>query len=248
MSGQYKSPREAGKLVIVGIGETAELAYEYFKYDSPHEVVGFAVESAYKDRDEFFGLPVVAFEEIEKHFSPAEHLAFAAISYTQLNRVRARIFKTLKEKGYTCASYVSSRAFVWHNAEIGENCFIFENNVVQYKVKIGNNVVLWSGNHIGHQTVIEDNVFISSHVVVSGYCEVGANSFMGVNSSVANDVRIAPDNIIAMGAVIHKHTEPRRIYKGNPGKPDETKDSFAVMKVKEETETETAATGENANR
>jgi len=227
---------DEAKIVIVGDGETAEIAYEYFTHDSTHEVVGFAVETAYKKRDELFGLPVVAFEDIEKHFSPQEHLAFAAISYTQLNRVRTRIFKAIKAKGYTCASYVSSRAFIWHNAEIGENCFIFENNVIQYKVKIGDNVVLWSGNHIGHQTVIEDNVFISSHVVVSGYCEVGANTFMGVNSSVANNVKIAPDNIIAMGAVIHKNTEPRKIYKGNPGKPDETKDSFAVMKVKEANE------------
>jgi sugar O-acyltransferase (sialic acid O-acetyltransferase NeuD family) len=226
---------ENQKIVIVGDGETAELAYEYFTHDSPHEIVGFAVEAAYKKRDEFFGLPVIELEEIEKHFSPSDHQAFAAISYTQLNRVRARIFNTVKSKGYTCASYVSSRAFVWHNVEIGENCFIFENNVIQYKVKIGNNVVLWSGNHIGHQTIIEDNVFISSHVVVSGYCEVGTNTFMGVNSSVANDVKIARDNIIAMGAVIHKHTEPRKIYMGNPGKPSD-RDSFTVMKVNEENE------------
>ena len=228
---------EKQKIVIVGDGETAELAYEYFTHDSPHEVVGFAVETDYKKRDEFFGLPVVAFEEIEKHFNPQQHQAFAAISYTQLNRVRTRMFKTLKAKGYTCASYVSSHAFVWHNVEIGENCFIFENNVIQYKVKIGDNVVLWSGNHIGHQTVIEDNVFISSHVVVSGYCEVGANTFMGVNSSVANDVKIAPDNIIAMGAVITRNTEPRKIYMGNPGKPSD-KDSFLVMKVKEENDSQ----------
>ncbi len=223
-----------GKIVIVGDGETAELAYEYFTHDSPHEVVAFAVEAAYKKRDEFFGLPVVAFEEMEKHYSPSEHQAFVAISYVQLNRVRTRLFQATKAKGFTCTSYISSRAFVWRNVEIGENCFIFENNVVQYAVKIGNNVVLWSGNHIGHQTVIQDNVFISSHVVVSGYCEVGANTFMGVNSSVANDVKIAPDNIIAMGAVITRHTEARKVYKGNPGKPGEV-DSFVVMKVKEET-------------
>lgn len=228
---------EKQKIVIVGDGETAELAYEYFTHDSPHDVVGFAVESEYKKRDEFFGLPVVAFEEIEKHFSPREYQAFAAISYTQLNRVRTRIFKSVKAKGYTCASYVSSRAFVWHNAEIGENCFIFENNVIQYKVKIGDNVVLWSGNHVGHQTVIQDNVFITSHVVVSGYCDVGANSFLGVNSCVANNVNIAPDNIIAMGAVITRDTEPRKVYMGNPGKPND-KDSFTVMKVSEENESQ----------
>ena len=222
------------KIVIVGDGETAELAYEYFTHDSPHEVVAFAVERAYKKKDEMFGLPVVDFEEVETLYPPAEYRAFVAISYTKLNRVRARLFRAAKAKGYTCVSYVSSRAFVWHNVEVGENCFIFENNVVQYAVRIGDNVVLWSGNHIGHQTVIHDNVFISSHVVVSGYCEVGANCFLGVNSSVANNVKIGRDCLVGMGAVINRDTEERKVYVGHPAKP--VKDSFAAMKVEEEGE------------
>ena len=219
------------KIVIVGDGETAELAYEYFTHDSPHEVVAFSVERAYRKKPELFGLPVVDFKEIAERFAPAEHLAFVAVSYTKLNRVRARLCAEAKRKGYALATYVSSRAFVWRNVEIGENCFIFENNVVQYGVKIGANVVLWSGNHVGHQTVIRDNVFISSHVVVSGYCEVGENCFLGVNSSVANNVRIARDCLIGMGAVIHKDTEERKVYVGNPGKP--IKDSFAVYGLQE---------------
>lgn len=214
------------QIVIVGDGETAELAYEYFTHDSPHDVVAFAVEHDYKKKAELFGLPVVDFEELGSLYPPAGHRAFVAISYTKLNRVRARLFQEVRRKGYSCLSYVSSRAFVWHNVEIGENCFIFENNVVQYAVKIGNNVVLWSGNHVGHQTVIRDNVFISSHVVVSGYCDVGENCFLGVNSSIANNVKIAKDCLIGMGAVIHKDTEERKVYVGNPGKP--IKDSFAV--------------------
>lgn len=207
------------KIVIVGDGETAELAYEYFTHDSPHEVIAFSVEREYQKRDVMFGLPVVSFEELEERYPPAEHRAFVAISYTKLNRVRARLFAATKAKGYRCISYVSSRAFVWHNVEIGENCFIFENNVVQYAVKLGNNIVLWSGNHIGHQTVIHDNVFISSHVVVSGYCEVGASCFLGVNSSIANNIKIAEDCLIGMAAVIHKDTEPGKVYVGNPAKP-----------------------------
>jgi sugar O-acyltransferase (sialic acid O-acetyltransferase NeuD family) len=219
------------KIVIVGDGETAELAYEYFTHDSPHEVVAFSVEREYHKKDEMFGLPVLDFEELEARFPPAEFRAFVAVSYTKLNRVRARLCRDARAKGYRLASYVSSRAFVWHNVEIGENCFIFENNVVQYAVKIGDNVVLWSGNHIGHQTVIKDNVFISSHVVVSGYCEVGENCFLGVNSSIANNVKIARDCLIGMGAVIHKDTEERKVYVGNPGKP--IKDSFAVYGLQE---------------
>ena len=222
-------------LIIVGDGETAEMAYEYFTHDSPYEVVAFAVEAQYAKKKELAGLPVVHFEDIQRDYPASKHDAFVAISYTQLNRVRARIYAATKAKGYKLASYVSSKAFVWHNVQIGENCFIFENNVVQYAVKIGNNVVLWSGNHIGHQTVIRDNVFISSHVVVSGHCEVGENCFLGVNSCIANNIVIARDCVIGMGAVIHKNTEPRKVYVGNPGKPI-AKDSFTAFNVPPEAE------------
>src|SRR5882724_10884510 len=223
------------KIVIIGDGETAELAYEYFTHDSPHEVVAFSVEREYAKKDSLFGLPVVAFEEVERTYNPVEHAAFVAVSYTQLNRVRTRLYREAKRKGYALASYVSSRAFVWRNVEIGENCFIMENNVLQYAVRVGNNVVLWSGNHVGHQSVIRDNVFISSHVVVSGYCEVGENCFLGVNSCIANNIQIARDCVIGMGAVIHKNTEPRKVYVGNPGKPM-AKDSFAAFNVPPEAE------------
>lgn len=219
------------KIIIVGDGETAELAYEYFTHDSPQEVVAFAVEREYAKKEELFGLPVVHFEDAERLYPPADHAAFVAISYTQLNRVRARLYRETKRKGYRLATYVSSRAFVWRNAEVGENCLIMENNVVQYAVRIGANVVLWSGNHIGHQTVIRDHVFISSHVVVSGYCEVGENCFLGVNSSIANNVRIAPDCVIGMGAVVNRDTEEGKVYVGNPAKPLD-KDSYTAFKVK----------------
>jgi sugar O-acyltransferase (sialic acid O-acetyltransferase NeuD family) len=220
------------KIIIIGDGETAELAYEYFSHDSPHDVVAFSVEQEFAKKQELFGLPVIHFEDLENHYDPADHAAFVAISYTQLNRVRARLYKQTKDKGYSLVSYISSKAFVWRNAEIGENCFILENNVVQYAVKIGNNVVLWSGNHVGHQTIIRDNVFVSSHVVISGYCDIGENCFLGVNSSLANNIKIAKDCLIGMGAVVNKDTEERKVYVGNPAKPL-GKDTFAVYGVSE---------------
>ena len=221
------------KIVIVGDGETAELAFEYFKYDSAHNVVAFSVEQEYRKRETLFELPVVPFEDVEKLYPPTEHNAFVAISYTQLNRVRARLCRETKHKGYQLVSYVSSKAFVWRNVEIGENCFILENNVLQYAVKVGNNVVLWSGNHVGHQTVIRDNVFVSSHVVISGYCDIGENCFLGVNSSLANNLKVAKDCLIGMGAVVHKDTEERKVYVGNPAKAM-PKDSHTAMGVREQ--------------
>jgi sugar O-acyltransferase (sialic acid O-acetyltransferase NeuD family) len=209
---------ERDGIVVVGAGEQAEIAYEYFTRDSPEKVVGFAVESAYLDRRELYGLPVIALEEVESHFPPERTAAFVAISSTKLNRIRTRLYEDVKGRGYSLATYVSSRAFVWHNVKIGENCMIFENNVLQHRVEVGDNAVLWSGNHVGHQTRIEDHCFISSHVVISGFCNVGRSSFMGVNSCVADYVKIGEDCVVGAGAVVVRDCEPAKVYVGNPAR------------------------------
>jgi sugar O-acyltransferase (sialic acid O-acetyltransferase NeuD family) len=220
------------QIVIVGTGETAAIAYEYFTHDSPYEVVAFSVEKDYITGDELFGLPVVALEELASEYPPDRFKAFVAVSSTKLNRVRTRLYQVVKSQGYTCISYVSSRAFVWRNVTIGENCFIFENNTLQPFVKIGDNVVLWSGNHIGHNTIIRENCFIASHVTVSGFCEIGANCFLGVNSTIINNVAVARDCFVGAGALIQKDTEEGKVYQASATEASRV-GSLRLFRIKE---------------
>jgi sugar O-acyltransferase (sialic acid O-acetyltransferase NeuD family) len=220
------------KLLIVGDSAFAEIAHEYFDADSDYQVVAFSVERHYLKRTNLRGLPIIALEELEKHFDPANHEVYVATVYTQLNRLRARLALAAKTKGYKLASYISSRAFVWRNVELGEHVFIFEDNTLQPFVKVGNNVVLWSGNHIGHHTVIQDNCFIASHAVISGFCDIGESSFIGVNATVANNVNIGKDNWIGPNIVIMKNTGAGALYKA--GQPEPTKISAQkFFKIKE---------------
>lgn len=206
------------KLVIVGAGPFAEIAEEYFTYDSPYEVVAFTAERDYITKNVLNGKPVVAFEEIESFYPPEKHKVFVAITYAKLNRLRTRLYKKSKVKGYEAVSYISSRSFVWKNVEIGENCFVFEDNTIQPFVKIGNNVIFWSGNHIGHHSYIGDNCFISSHVVISGFCIIGENCFFGVNSTLANNLNIGKDCMIGAGALVINDTQDRQFFKANVSK------------------------------
>jgi len=219
-------------VVIIGSGETASIAYEYFTHDSPRTVVGFSVEQAFLKDTVHYGLPVTPLEELDRHFPPVEFELFVAVSSTNLNRLRARLFRKVKALGYTCASFVSSRAFVWRNVEIGENCFIFENNTLQPFVKIGDNVVLWSGNHIGHNTIIRDNCFIASHAVISGFCDIGENSFLGVNSTVINNITVAKDCFIGAGALIQKNTEEGKVYQAAGTEPSKV-GSLRLFRIRE---------------
>jgi sugar O-acyltransferase (sialic acid O-acetyltransferase NeuD family) len=218
------------KLILYGVGETADIAYEYFTYDSDYEVVAFTADKDFIKNDSINGLPVIPFENIENAFSAKKHSMFIAANYNQLNRIRAELFGKAKSKGYNLASYISSKAFVWRNVTVGENAFIFENNVVQHKVKIGNNVTLWSGNHIGHQTIIHDHAYLSSHCVVSGFCEIGSYSFFGVNCTLNDNIKIGRDNVIGSGALVTKNTEDGKLMVGAPARPA-SKSSFEAFQV-----------------
>ncbi len=217
------------KLVIIGTGEFAEIAYEYFTFDSDYEVVGFLVHEEYIDKDSLNGLPVTCLENIENDYPRADYSIFVAIPASNLNQDRKKIYEELKELNYVFATYISSKAFCWRNAVVGENCFIFENNTIQPFVTIGNNVVMWSGNHIGHRTTIEDHVFISSHVVVSGYCNIGQGCFIGVNSTFNDHTSIAPHSILASASLVNKSLlEEGKIYFGNPAKAMPKKSARSV--------------------
>ncbi len=206
-------------LVIIGEGETGEIAYEYFTKDTAFEVVAFSAEKQHRKNKTLYGLPVVPLEELEKSFNPDDYRVFVAVSFTGLNRIRARLLETARLKGYRPCSYISPKAFIGEGAQIGENCFIFENVAIQRATKICDNVTIWTGSSIAHHTVVGANCFIASQVAVSGFCNIGEFCFLGANSCTIDRVNIAKDTVIGAGAVVVGDTESGKIYVGNPAKP-----------------------------
>lgn len=195
------------RVVVFGTGQIAEVAWFYLTHDSEHDVVAFTVDAEYRDVDQFHGLPVVDFETVQETHSPDTHELFVSISYQQVNRLREAKYHEAKAKGYTLTTYVSSRATVWPGVEIGDNCFIFEDNTIQPFTRIGSNVVMWSGNHLGHHSTIEDHCFIASHVVISGSVTIGERTFVGVNATIRDNITIGPATVVGMGAAVTKSTD-----------------------------------------
>ena len=200
------------KIIIFGTGTYTEIINQYLTDDSEYEVVAFTLDDDYIKEDTYLGLPMVPFSKIEEIYPPENYFMHIGLSYTNLNHLREDRYHEAKNKGYTLPTYISSKATVLTKYPIGDNCFIFENNTIQPFVKIGSNVILWSGNHIGHHGEIESHNFISSHVVISGQCLIKSNCFIGVNSTVAHGVTIETENLIGAGSYIAKNTTPKAVY------------------------------------
>lgn len=201
------------KLVIFGSGDMGQLALYYFSKQTEYQVVAFTLDSAYMMGTEFCDLPVVAFEDVKHHYPPAEHDFFVAMAYGKINAQRKEKYHAAKALGYRMASFVSPHATVLTD-KIGDNCFILEDNTIQPFSQIGNNVTLWSGNHIGHHSTIKDHAFLASHIVVSGGVVVGEQVFIGVNATLRDHITIGDRTVVGAGTLILQDAEADGLYIG----------------------------------
>lgn len=204
------------KVVIFGTSSAAILSHFALTHDSPYEVIAFTVDQKYMKEKEFYGLPVVPFEEIETVFKPDDYKMLISVYASRVNRTRAEKYYQAKEKGYELITYISSKAIVPPDLVIGDNCFIGEGVICRPFLKIENNVFVMSGAFLGHDTLIREHCFIAGRAVVLGGVIVEPYSVIGANSTVQDGVKIARECVIGAGSVINENTLEKGIYRVNP--------------------------------
>ena len=205
------------KIVIFGTGDLAQRIFYYLK-NSEDEVVAFSANKSNIESDKLLGLPVVGFENFEKEYPPEEFSMFIALAYSEMNKKRRKFFDEAKNKGYELYSYIHPSTKIWDEFEMGENCFILAENIIQPFVKIGDNVLIGSNNLISHNTVIENNCFLTSNITLGGHITVGANSFIGLSATINQRVKIGKECIIGAGTLITKDVNDKEVYAENSSK------------------------------
>lgn len=207
------------RVVIFGQGRGADTAFRYLSRDSPHELCAFAVDAAFITTRTFHDLPVVEYETLTTAYPPDVYHLFVPLGFQRMNRLRAERYLDAKARGYRFISYVSSRLSSLEEPRIGENCFILDGQLLNLDVSIGNNVTMWSGNHVGDRTVIGDHAWIASHVSLAGDVTVGDGCFIGVNASVSNGVRLGAHTFVGAQTIIDKDTAADSVYVSQPARP-----------------------------
>jgi acetyltransferase-like isoleucine patch superfamily enzyme len=198
------------KVIIFGKTVVAELAHFYFVRDAACRVVAFTVNQEFIDGDDFLELPLVAFEDIEKTFSPSEYELFIAVGPSRMNSFRELKFNEAKEKGYHLFSYISSNSICC--SDLGENCFVADGVVVNPFCKIGNNNFIWEQSLVCNNCEILDHCYLSPKSVVSSYSLIKNNSIVGTSSVVKARVVVEEKTLIGASCYISKSTQVQSVY------------------------------------
>jgi sugar O-acyltransferase (sialic acid O-acetyltransferase NeuD family) len=202
------------KVVVFGTGDFAEIAHYYLTNDSAYEVVAFTVDGDFLTMDRKYELPVVPFEAVQGSYPPDGFKMFVAVAQTRMNALRQEKCAAAKGLGYELITYLSSRSSTWPDTQIGSNCFITEHNLIQPFASIGDDVVMWSGNHVGHHVTIGDHCFLTCHVVVASHVTVESHCYLGLNATIGDGITIGRASIVGAGALVMRDTEPREVYLG----------------------------------
>ena len=205
------------KVVIFGAGLMGRLVSDYITTTGDLEIVAYTAHERFIGADRFEGRPVVPFERVEREYPPSAHTLFVALSYAQGNRVRRQAYVDAKAKGYRLASWLSPHARWVGSPAHGDNVFIAE-STFQPRARVGNNVFVFSNNLIGHDAVIGDHTFISSGVSISGNVVVDEACFFGVNSCTRENLRIAAGTVVGAGVTLLRSTRPNTMYVATPSK------------------------------
>ncbi len=204
-------------LIIFGTGKIADVAYHHFVRDSDYQVVAFSCDAAWLPPDggpesTHYDLPLLPFEEIERHFPPASFAIFVAVGYQELNALRVRKCEQARAKGYRLASYVSPRADHGPWLEIGDNCLILDGVGIQPGVRIGHDVFVWNNTLIGHHSVVHDHCWLAAGATLGGCVVVGERCFVGLNATVGGELTIGADSFLGAAALVLKNAAPRSVF------------------------------------
>lgn len=198
------------KLLIVGTGDYAKMAYFYL-YET-YEIIGFSEESAFRKLENLNELPIYNFEEISQLFKPSNIKVLVAVGPNYVNTTRERLYNEIKKLEFQCITYIHPNAHVWDVKSVGANTFVFPNAIIEPYAVVGENCVIWSGAILSHHSKLQNHCFMAPGASVSGRTVIKNNCFLGINSTVRDNIIVEKNCIIGAGAIIKKSTIVNGVY------------------------------------
>lgn len=134
------------------------------------------------------------------------------------------------------SSKIGEGTFVWQfsvvlqGAEIGKNCNINFNVLIENDVIIGDNVTIKSGVQLWDGIRIENNVFIGPNVTFTNdlmprskqypskflTTKIEEGASVGANATIIGGITIGKHAMIGAGSVVTKNVRDHTLWYGNP--------------------------------
>lgn len=214
------------RLVIVGIGNTAEIIYKFVTQYQLYDVMGFTVDRKYINTQSYLSLPVFPIEDLDSVIDRNSDYLFCALMWNSLNGDRRRLYERLKGKGYKFANLISPSAVI-NGMLRGDNCWVSDYAKIDWNTVIGNDVFVKTQAFIGDNVIVEDHCFVAEHTTIGGGVIIGEQSFVGLGATIFDEVIVGKKCIVGAATTLKRHLPDFSVNKSS-------RNSYFVKEYSEE--------------
>jgi len=204
------------KVILYGNRALARMIYLDAHQHPDVSIEGFVVDAGYQTADGLFcGLPQVVFEDMTKVFPPNQYHLLVLDGRQALDK-RAPLIKRVEGLGYTYINYISPKAFVASDLQMGHNNIFLELAYVGPQVKLEDNVIIHQHVYLGHDATIASHTNINPGVRIGGYLSCGEGVFVGIGAVIIDHITLGDHAIVGAGALVLKDIDAKTTNVGHP--------------------------------
>ncbi len=146
-----------------------------------------------------------------------ESFFFIAVGNNYLRKKIASEIKT-KNKNIKWGTIISPDAIIEKNVKIKPGTLVVSGSIINPGTIIGAHCIINTRSSIDHDNVFGDFSSSAPSVVTGGNVSVGKLSFLGIRSTIINNVKIGSNTIIGANSMVNKNCLSNYIYFGSPAK------------------------------
>lgn len=202
------------RLVIIGSGIFGKQVMEIALLQNKYEIVGFYDD--FEKENTVYGLPLlgtisnVSDDYLDGNFD----YIFYGIGYNNLNFK----FNLSLKLNIPKATIIHPSALIEKSATIGDGVLLYANAYIGPNVILKDNVTVNINSYLPHDNVVDECTFISGTISVGGKTNIGKCCFIGLASTIIDNITIADNVILGAGTLVVKTIDKEGTYIGSPSK------------------------------
>lgn len=177
---------------------------EFVRFHQLYNVIGFAVDRAYKTCSEWHDLPVYELENLQQQCPEQHYSLFIAVMWNHLNAERKSLYLRCKEMGFHLANLISPTAIIRGNI-CGDNCWVHDYAVIQNNAVIQADTFIMAYSLVGPAVQLGEHCFLAVRSLVAGGSRVGDQTFIGLSSTVFDDTTIGRKCIVGACCAVKRN-------------------------------------------
>lgn len=193
------------KIIILGSGGHAQSLIDVIERQGIYDIAGYIVNDS-SGLDSKAVYPVIGCDnDLSLFYKDGIRNAAIGIGFLGKGTLRNKLYKNLKEIGYSLPVICDPSAIISKRVSVGEGTFIGKGAVVNAGAKIGKMCIINTGAIIEHGCQVGDYSHVAVGSVLCGDVCIGCETLVGANATVIQGRIVGDRCIVPAGEVIRKN-------------------------------------------